>query len=106
VRPELGREPSDLTASELLDERSNRIPEETEHHVLGQVECLDRKVGFEHGVARRVEVEDRGVVWVGQGMLKVQETWALPMLGGELTWRKGSFMPSCQLPPEASKAVC
>jgi hypothetical protein len=38
-------------------------------------------------------------------MLKVLETWAIPMLGGELTWRKSNFKLSCPLPAEASKAV-
>ena len=69
VRAQLGREPPDLTASESLNEGRDCVPKEAEHNVLGQVECIDRQVGFDHGLARWVEVEDRGVVWVGHGML-------------------------------------
>jgi len=71
VRPHLGDEPSDLTASEGLDERGDGVPEEAQHDVLGQVELLDREMRFEHRVARRVEVEDRGVIRVGHGRCSV-----------------------------------
>ncbi len=64
VPPELGPEPSDLAASKGLDERADCVPKEAEHDVLGQVELLDRKMRFEHGLARRIELEDRSVAWV------------------------------------------
>ena len=70
VRAQLGREPPDLAAPDSLDVRRDGVPEEAEHHMFGQGEGLDRQVRLEHGVARRVKVEDRGVVGIGHVVLE------------------------------------
>lgn len=62
IRPDLGTEASDLATAELLDEGGDRVAEEAQHDMGRQVERLDRQVRFQYGVARRVELQDRGVV--------------------------------------------